>query len=610
MIELPQRGLISPLWQSFDFEPYFSKGIHNMKLYTQESRNQAYNEEQHLDEVELIYSTLSMIDLAEDKLDRDFHNAYTSIDMLSLIESKVTQVQNKLISEPVASKNYLTIYSLNEDFIKAIGKNLGCQKPVVSLEDYRVSLAKEKVHEITMEGIKDILITIWEKIKAFFRSLFDRIILFARRLIGLEPQFHHLEKYISNNIAKIKSRNLTLMDKNQKVQTNIVKYLAPYDVNDFSENALWVIGVPKINAFLVLIEDMIKYSKTNNDAQNIDKFKNAISEAHNKLKPLESVCKTFQSRFVEGKIIKEKLLRYIPNDEIKKINTNLEAINNLISGLIDNLGENINTDEMLTTIFKLYNAEDLNDNPYQEVTSAADIMKNKIKVEDNEIILKFLYRTNTTTYTTPNILNLNIFSMVGNGVPQSDIATYTNKKPEERINYKYSDYGVLKYPSYYDANNMYFAIRDIQGIEKLFTLYKELRDMRVENVYKNIKSIEDKLQSMTKVFDDFISAFSRIVDFYSSISQYSIAITSSEEDIERLEKDTINEKSILMKKIIEQDIGPVLRKSERTLIKGMEYHRRNLTNSTGKVMTELLSIRANFLRDLAYYIYRSTEKYS
>jgi hypothetical protein len=157
---------------------------------------------------------------------------------------------------------------------------------------------------------------------------------------------------------------------------------------------------------------------------------------------------------------------------------------------------------------------------------------------------------------------------------------------------------------------MYFAIRDIQGIEKLFTLYKELRDMHVENVYKNIKDAEDKLQSMTKVFDDFISTFSRTVELFSVISQYSIATASSEQNNERLDEDARNVKDTAMEKIIKGDIIPRLRRSERTLIKAMEYHRRNLTNSTGKVMTELLSIRANFLRDLAYYIYRSTEKYS
>jgi hypothetical protein len=585
-----------------------------MKLYTQESRDQTHNKEQHLDEVELIYSTLSMIDAAEDQLDHDFHNAYTSIDMLSLIESKVTQVQNKLISEPVASKNYLTIYSLNEDFIKAIGKNLGCQKPVVSLEDYRVSLAKEKVHEITMEGIKDILITIWEKIKAFFRSLFDRIILFARRLIGLEPQFHHLEKYISNNIAKIKSRNLALMDKNQKVQTNIVKYLAPYDVSDFSENALWVIGVPKINAFLGLIEDLIKYSKTGNDGQNIDKFKNTISNDYKTLRQIESDCKTFQSAHINGKTINEELIREIPKNEIEKLDTNLTALTSLIEGLYKNLSDNIKTDELLTTMFKLNNSENLNDNPYQEVTSAVDIMKNKINIEDNEITLRFLYRTNTTTYTTPNILNLNIFSMVGNGVPQSDIATYSEKDKNVTIKYKYSDYGVLKYPSYYDANNMYFAIRDIQGIEKLFTVYKELRDMHIENVYKYIKDTEDKLQSMTKVFDDFISALSRVVNFYSVMNQHGIVASSTIQSRQSLDPQATSDVNSGMRSIIDENIDEnivtALMRLERELIKVMEYHRRNLTNSTGKVMTELLSIRANFLRDLAYYIYRSTEKYS
>jgi hypothetical protein len=461
-----------------------------------------------------------------------------------------------------------------------------------------------------MEGIKDILITIWEKIKAFFRSLFDRIILFARRLIGLEPQFHHLEKYISNNIAKIKSRNLALMDKNQKVQTNIVKYLAPYDVSDFSENALWVVGVPKINAFLDLIENMIKYSKTGNDGQNIDKFKNAINDAHKTLKQLESNCKTFYSSYIDGKTINEELIREIPKNEIEKFNTDSVAVVNLIGGLYKNLSDNIKTDELLTIMFKLNNSENLNDNPYQEVTSAVDIMKNKINVEDKDVILKFLYRPNTTTYTTPNILNLNIFCIIGNGVPQSDIATYSEKDKNVTIKYKYSDYGVLKYPSYYDANNMYFAIRDIQGIEKLFTLYKELRDMRIENVYKHIKDTEDKLQSMTKVFDDFISALSRLVGFYSGLSQHGIVSSSTIQSRQSLNQQATVDVNDEMLEIIDKNTVTALTRSERTLIKLMEYHRRNLTNSTGKVMTELLSIRANFLRDLAYYIYRSTEKYS
>jgi hypothetical protein len=585
-----------------------------MKLYTQESRDQVsrdqtHNKEQHLDEVELIYSTLSMIDSVEDKLDHDFYNAYTSIDMLSLIESKVTQVQNKLISEPVASRNYLTIYSLNEDFIKAIGKNLGCQKPVVSLEDYRVSLAKEKVHEITMEGIKDILITIWEKIKAFFRSLFDRIILFARRLIGLEPQFQHLEKYISNNIAKIKSRNLALMDKNQKVQTNIVKYLAPYDVSDFSENALWVVGVPKINAFLGLIEDMIKYSKTNNDSQIIDNIKKIIIGINGSLKSLQTELKTFHSS-INGKKLREIIdTGNLFHELVEKVNKYKE-LKDIIGSLKSGIKDQLNTDEMLTTIFNLHNKIDLNANPYQEVTSAIDIMKNKIKVEDNEIILKFLYSPNTTTYTTPNILNLNIFSIAGNGVPQADIATYSEKDENATINYKYSDYGVLKYPSYYDANNMYFAIRDIQGIEKLFKLYKELRDKRVEDVYKNIKTTEDKLQSMTKAFDEFIEAYDNTSDTFIKIIMPLLVVASSPSEAEEIDSDNKEKIAKLVIDVLENDPEKRLNKEKIEAIKLMEYHRRNLTNSTGKVMTELLSIRANFLRDLAYYIYRSTEKYS
>jgi hypothetical protein len=585
-----------------------------MKLYTEESReqvsiDQAYNKEQHLDEVELIYSTLSMIASAEDKLDHDFHNAYTSIDMLSLIENKVTQVQNKLISEPVASKNYLTIYSLNEDFIKAIGKNLGCQKPVVSLEDYRVSLDKEKVHEITMEGIKDILITIWEKIKAFFKSLFDKIMLFTRRLIGLEPQFHHLEKYISNNIAKIKSRNLMLVDKNQKVQTNIVKYLAPYDVSDFSENALWVIGVPKINAFLDLIEDMIKYSKTNNDSQIIDNIRKIITNINGSLNNLQSELKTFHSS-IAGKTHKEVIDNEETFNKLMIEVAKYKQLKEIIGSFKTDISGQLNTDEMLTTIFKLHNKIDLNANPYQEVTAAVEIMKNKIKVEDNEIILKFLYGPNTTTNTTPNILNLNIFSIVGNGVPQADIATYSEKDENVTINYKYSDYGVLKYPSYYDANNMYFAIKDVQGIEKLFKLYKELKDMPVENVYKNMKSIEDKLQSMTKAFDDFIETYSNTVETFMKIIMPLIVAVTTPNEVGELDNETREKIAETINTVLEGDPEKKLNKEKIEAIKLMEYHRRNLTNSTGKIMPELLNIRANLLRDLAYYIYRSTEKYS
>jgi esterase/lipase len=157
---------------------------------------------------------------------------------------------------------------------------------------------------------------------------------------------------------------------------------------------------------------------------------------------------------------------------------------------------------------------------------------------------------------------------------------------------------------------MYFAIRDIQGIEKLFKLYKELRDKRVEDVYKNIKTTEDKLQSMTKAFDDFIEAFSNTAETFIKIIMPLLVVASSPSEAEEIDSDNKERIAKFVIEVLERDPEKRLNKEKIEAIKLMEYHRRNLTNSTGKIMTELLSIRANFLRDLAYYIYRSTEKYS
>jgi len=599
-----------------------------MKLYALESLDHSTKNLEEFNESDLIYSTLSLIESTEERLTNDFINAYTTIDMLSLIGDKVTQIESSLISEPIASKNYLTIYSLNEDFIKAINKNLGCQKPIVSLEDYRLSIDKKGVHEITMEGLKDILITIWEKIKAFFKKLYEKIILFIRRLIGLEPQFNYLEKYIEHNIAKIKSRNLILANKSQKVETNIVKYLAPYDVGDFNEDHIWRVGIPKINAFINLIEDMIKYSKIGNEPEIINAIKASIDKNISNIKRIKGeIDEIYTENF--SNIKPEEFISNLSNitEKIETISSEkIPEISQVIKDIITSVLDKIKTDELLATIFGLNNVIPVDENPYPEVTTAIEMMEAKIKVEsENELIIRFIYRPSTISYTTPNILNLNVFSVVGNGLPQSDIMFYSRDKESEQgrqtsgtpnenerqvtIKYKYSDYGVVKYPNTNINSNLFYAISDINNIDKLFALYKKIKNLPVANVIKNIEATESRLASMTKSFDEFIKILDEISETLIKINGIISAYVNRPENKGRTSDQTQSSSNEVLDDLL-RDKFAGLKISRINLIKLMEYHRRNLTNSAGKVMAELISIRANFLRDLGYYIYRSTEKYS
>jgi len=501
-----------------------------------------------------------------------------------------------------------------------VSKNLGCQKPVVSLEDYRIAPNRQKIHEITMEGLKDILIKIWEKIKAFFRSLLEKILLFARRLIGLEPNFQYLERYISNNINKIKSRNLMLMDKNQKVQTNIVKYLAPYEVSDFNENHIWVIGVPKINQFINVIDYMIKYSKMNNESQIINNIKGIIESKITPLRNLQKSVIEFHSTYFNNlthdriieKIKKDANIEQNPRTFIWYVNETEKLISEVITGI----GNELKTDELLATTFNLKFGVSEREVPYTEVHNAIEIMR--AKIDTNDVTINGLYRCTPSSLSSPNILNLNIISIVGNGTPQSNVASQIDN--DILVSYKYSDYLVVKNSNVYINDNLFYAIADIHGIEKLFGLYKEIKNLPIDNVYKNMKQIEDKLNSMTKVFDDFIQICSDIAEILLKTTQLVIALSAMVQNKEGLDEETkrlVSERLILLigdntseNNAEKNDPVRKLNKTKMELIKLMEYHRRNLTNSTGKVMTELLSIRSNFLRDLGYYIYRSTEKYS
>jgi hypothetical protein len=593
-----------------------------MKLYSYESmeeKKQSPIIDKSLQDFDAICQTLDLLSLTEEKLDNDFVNAYTSIDMLSLIGDKVTQIESKLINEPVASKDYLTIYSLNENFIKAIGKNLGCQKSVVSLEDYHVSIDKNKIHEVTMEGLKDILLTIWEKIKVFFKSLYNKIMLFVKRVIAAEPQLGELEKHIENNINKIKSKNLMLIEKDQKVNTNIAKYLAPYELNDFNEEDIWTTGVPKINRFISVINNLIKYSKTNNEVQITNKIKEHIDKSISDSKNLlQSIKELYSTNFKNKKI--EDIGAIIENSnvvsDLNKIT--FEAIN-LITTVIEQINGEFKTDELLSTMLNLNYKVQKNENPYQEVVDAIEALNNKIKVDNNDIIVSFLYNCKRSTYTTPNIINLNIYSIVANGVPQSDIMYYSNNKNSgnetstiglKPIKHKYSDYGVVKYPTTNYDDNLFYAISDINGIEQLFSKYKEIKELPIEDVYKSMKLLETKIEDMTEAFDNLIEIINEIVDTLGKIIGSIVAYYTKEKNISKLNNNDMNEINDIIRDLMENKVTNSLSIAKMKLIKAMEYHKRNIANFTGKVVAELINIRASFLRDLGYYIYRSTEKYS
>lgn len=143
-----------------------------------------------------------------DSIDMALEASEMALERMQTIEGMHTH----LSTQKLCSASYLNSMQAYSPLIKSMGARMGV-KHFPSLEDFSNKHAARDAHSFAVEGLKEMLSKVWEKIKGFFRELFKKVLLFVRRLTGANLELGNYETYCGHLIGKLKANNATIADK-------------------------------------------------------------------------------------------------------------------------------------------------------------------------------------------------------------------------------------------------------------------------------------------------------------------------------------------------------------------------------------------------------------
>lgn len=568
------------------------------------------NNKEHIEEDDPIYR-IQDISLEEISTDADYAviNRYT--DDISI----VSEAMSYLDQQPKGTKNYLMAFESSKKYMSVITKNLNVSCPMPSFEDYHKSLSFEAVHQVTMEGFMDTIKEIWKKIKEFFASLWKKIVLFVKRLVGAEPDFEYLEQYLEKGINKIKDKKLVCRDPGEKVSTNLPSLLASLDNNKYTVEMFFKNGINKINTFKDLYEESIKHAgnleteldRRNEDIKNVSNNLPKIIQNANDLKnQLNNIINTNTSSTgqssstidVDMNIVGRISALY--NDYIKLLKDNIETIIFATQTNILNF----------KTTLGLHEVEP-NRLPY------TDFLETVNQVEENSIpnISKVQccvkYETENGSFKTNAAANANILLVYNYIIPNSVIGKSkdTDNQPEINIadvsfdtinEFKFQAYAGVYSHKNTSAEKFMNPIDQVEKLDDAYSVFKKLRDSKLGEFKNKLIMMENKLSDGYKILDKtFKDADEAIFSMNEVFNKALTAINSDQQNNNNIQQ-ILNHARIQIS---------ICRKITALYIKNISFSTNVLTQLAGSLNKDFTVLRHELLKELGYYILRSINTY-
>lgn len=158
----------------------------------------------------------------------------------------IQEVKASLESKKLSSVEYFTSVENYSLYMKSVANNLGIKSRIPSMEDFKNPYGIETSHKIAMEGFSEFIRSVWEKIKAFFKDFFKRIMLFFKRLVNANLQMEEYEMYIEDLIHKVKKSDKSSVEQ-IKVDSKLPALLATPDVEVMKTDYLLTKGKQKMD---------------------------------------------------------------------------------------------------------------------------------------------------------------------------------------------------------------------------------------------------------------------------------------------------------------------------------------------------------------------------
>lgn len=156
------------------------------------------------------------------------------------------EVKTSLESKKLSSVEYFTSVENYSLYMKSVANNLGIKSRIPSMEDFKNPYGIETSHKIAMEGFSEFIRSIWEKIKAFFKDFFKRIMLFFKRLVNANLQMEEYEMYIEDLMHNVKKSDKSSVEQ-IKVDSKLPALLATPDVEVMKTDYLLTKGKQKMD---------------------------------------------------------------------------------------------------------------------------------------------------------------------------------------------------------------------------------------------------------------------------------------------------------------------------------------------------------------------------
>lgn len=168
----------------------------------------------------------------------------------------VRDIQASLDSKNRSSNDYfLSIENFNL-VLKVITKDFGLKHHIPSMEDFKNPYATETCHQVVMEGFKEFLVNIWERIKKFFKDFWKKLTFFFKRLANANLELEQYEKYIERMMTKV--RKSTQDPKSTLVDSKLPELFCSLDEDEFKIDKKLRKMVEKIKLLSEVTKEMLE----------------------------------------------------------------------------------------------------------------------------------------------------------------------------------------------------------------------------------------------------------------------------------------------------------------------------------------------------------------
>lgn len=152
-------------------------------------------------------------------------------------------------------------FDTNVKVFDIIQKSLGDGKVAMpSMEDFSSQFTRASSKEVALEGFTDFIKKIWKIIKDFVVAFYNKIILFFKRITGMQLSNDEIKAYIKKNLETIRVNNFKVaIDNSTMITTKLPLIFAGPKAEKFKVMDIEMIGLRKITTHLNYLKKINEY---------------------------------------------------------------------------------------------------------------------------------------------------------------------------------------------------------------------------------------------------------------------------------------------------------------------------------------------------------------